>query len=227
MIREKRKFAAIFGNSDALHHPRNSLYNSAMSDTPPLHIITFPHPTLRRVSKPIKRVDATLKDLIRQMFTLMYGQKGVGLAANQVDLPLRLFIMNLEGKEGAGEEFVFLNPVISRHKGSAEAEEGCLSIPGVYGDVIRPKQVRIQGYGIDGKEINVDLTGLAARCVQHEVDHLDGVLFFDRMSESGRGDLLDELYEFETDFQSKRATGEIGSDEVIAARSIEFEKRYG
>jgi peptide deformylase len=134
--------------------------------------------------------------------------------------------MNLEGKKGAGEEFVFLNPVISRHKGSDEAEEGCLSIPGVYGDVIRPKQVRIQAYGIDGKEINVDLTGLAARCVQHEVDHLDGVLFFDRMTESGRGDLLDELYEFETEFQSKRATGEIPSDDAISLRCSELEQKY-
>lgn len=197
-----------------------------MSETPQLQIITYPHPTLRRASKPIRRVDSTLKDLIRQMFSLMYAQKGVGLAANQVDLPLRLFVMNLEGKEGAGEELVFLNPVVSRHKGSDEAEEGCLSIPGVYGDVMRPKQVRIQAYGIDGREINADLTGLAARCVQHEVDHLDGVLFIDRMTESARGDLLDELSEFESEFQSKRATGEIVSDLDIAARSQAWEERY-
>ncbi len=191
-----------------------------------MHVITYPHPTLRRVSKPVRRVDAELKEIVRRMFALMYEHQGIGLAANQVDLPLRIFIMNLKAKAGEGEELVFINPVISRHKGSEEAEEGCLSIPGVYGDVIRPKQVRVEAFGIDGSPIELELSGLAARCVQHETDHLDGVLFIDRMSESGRADIDDELYEFEVEFQNKRATGEIGSDDAIAGQWKVWEEKY-
>ncbi len=197
-----------------------------MTSPEALQVITYPHPTLRRVSKPVRRVNAELKEIVRKMFELMYEHQGIGLAANQVDLPLRLFIMNLKGKRGEGEELVFLNPVLSRHKGSDQAEEGCLSIPGVYGDVIRPKQVRVEAFGIDGSPISLELTGLAARCVQHETDHLDGVLFTDRMGESARSDIDDELYEFEVEYQNKRATGEIGSDEVLAAQWQAWEDKY-
>jgi len=192
-----------------------------------LQIITYPHPTLRRVSKPLRRVDADLRKKIREMFELMYGAKGIGLAANQVDLPLRLFVVNLEAKPDAGEELVFINPVISLPRGgSEEAEEGCLSLPGLYGQVVRPKQVRINAYGLDGREIQTDATGLFARCVQHELDHLDGVLFTDRMSPSARTDLQDELGEFEAEFSSRRGTGAVPSDDDIANQWAEWESRY-
>jgi len=192
-----------------------------------LHILTYPHPTLRKVSKPLRRVDADLRKTIREMFDLMYQAKGIGLAANQVDLPLRLFLVNLEAKQGEGEEMVFINPVISLPRGgSEEAEEGCLSLPGLYGQVIRPKQVRINAYGLDGKEIQQDVTGLFARCVQHELDHLDGVLFPDRMSGAARADILEGLDEFEAEFKSRRETGGIGSDDEIAKRWAEWESRY-
>src|SRR5688500_15974234 len=122
-----------------------------------MQIITYPHPTLRHVSKPIRRVDAELRQLVREMFGLMYAAKGIGLAANQVDLPVRLFIVNLSGKEGEGEEQVFINPVVSSPKGSDEAEEGCLSLPGLYGQVIRPKTVRVNAYNLSGQEIQREL----------------------------------------------------------------------
>ena len=190
-------------------------------------IITYPHPTLRRVSKPLRRVDADLRQRIREMFELMYAAKGIGLAANQVDLPLRLFIVNLEAKPDAGEELVFINPVISLARGgSEESEEGCLSLPGLYGPVIRPKQVRINAYGLDGKELKIDATGLLARCVQHELDHLDGVLFPDRMSPGARADIVEELDEFEAEFKTRRETGGIPSDEQIAKQWAEWEGRY-
>src|SRR5690242_10936417 len=133
----------------------------------------YPHPTLRHKSKPIKRVDAELQQVIRDMFDLMYAHRGIGLAANQVDLPLRLFVMNLEGERGKGEELIFLNPVVSHPKGTEEMEEGCLSLPELYRPVVRPKRVRVQAYGIDGREIHADVDGMFARCVQHEIDHLD------------------------------------------------------
>jgi peptide deformylase len=192
-----------------------------------LQIITYPHPTLRRVSKPLLRVDAELRKTIREMFDLMYAAKGVGLAANQVDLPLRLFIINLEAKPDEGEEMVFINPVISLPRGgSEEAEEGCLSLPGLYGPVIRPKQVRINAYSLDGKEIKADATGLFARCVQHELDHLDGVLFPDRMSATAKAALVEGLDEFEAEFKSRRDTGGVPSDEEIAKRWADMEGRY-
>jgi peptide deformylase len=192
-----------------------------------VHILNYPHPTLRRVSKPLKRVDAELRKIIREMFEIMYAAKGIGLAANQVDLPLRFFIANLEAKAGEGEELVFINPVISLPRGgSEEAEEGCLSLPGLYGPVVRPKQVRINAYSLDGKEIEVDVTELMARCIQHEVDHLDGVLFPDRMSPTARADIQEGLDEFEAEFSSRRSTAAIPSDEEIAKRWRDWESRY-
>jgi len=190
-------------------------------------IITYPHPTLRRVSKPLRRVDAELRKKIREMFDLMYAAKGIGLAANQVDMPLRLFIVNLEAKPDAGEELVFINPVISLPRGgSEESEEGCLSLPGLYGQVVRPKQVRISAYSLEGKEIQTDVTGLFARCVQHELDHLDGVLFPDRMSASARADIEHDLDVFEAEFRSRRETGGIPSDDEIAGQWADWESRY-
>jgi len=190
-------------------------------------IITYPHPTLRRVSKPLRRVDAELRKTIREMFDLMYAAKGIGLAANQVDLPLRFFIVNLEAKPEGGEELVFINPVISLPRGgSEESEEGCLSLPGLYGPVVRPKQVRINAYSLEGKEIQADVTGLLARCVQHELDHLEGVLFPDRMSATARADAQEHLDIFEAEFRSRRETGGIPTDEEIAKQWAEWEARY-
>jgi peptide deformylase len=192
-----------------------------------LKIITYPHPTLRRVSKPLRRVDADLRKKIREMFELMYAAKGIGLAANQVDLALRFFIVNLEAKADAGEEMVFINPIVSLPRGgSEEAEEGCLSLPGLYGQVTRSKQVRINAYSLDGQEITTDVTGLMARCVQHELDHLDGVLFPDRMSPAAKADIVEGLDEFEAEFKSRRDTGGIPSDEDLAKQWAEWESKY-
>jgi peptide deformylase len=164
--------------------------------------------------------------MIRQMFELMYESKGIGLAANQVDLPLRLFIMNLAAKPGDGEELVFINPVISHPKGTDEAEEGCLSLPGLYGQVVRPKTVRLQAYNLKGEEINAELNGLYSRCAQHECDHLNGVLFIDRMSPLAKQAVDDQLYEFEADFQGQRTTGEIPPDATLFQQRAAWESRY-
>jgi peptide deformylase len=191
-----------------------------------LKIIHYPHPTLRHVSKPIRRVDAELRAIIGEMFELMYEANGIGLAANQVDLPLRLFVSNLAGRPDEGEELVFINPVISRPKGHSEREEGCLSLPGLYAPVRRPESVHFQAYSLQGEPIEAQLDGMMARVVQHEVDHLDGVLFIDRLSPTAGMNVTDILGEFELDFDSKRGTGEIPDDAAIAARQAEFEKRY-
>lgn len=194
--------------------------------SPALHIIPYPHPTLRRKSKPVRRVDAELKSIVREMFSLMYEARGVGLAANQVDIPLRLFVINTESDPDKGQERVFINPVITQPKQSSEAEEGCLSLPGLYGNVQRPKTVRINAYDLDGNEINEEVSGLLARAAQHELDHLDGILFFDRMNETGKLAVRPMLEEFEIVFDSQRRTGGYPDDAAIANQWAQWEQRY-
>ena len=191
-----------------------------------MQIVTYPHPTLRHKSKPIRRVDAELKAMVREMFDLMYQAQGVGLAANQVDLPIRLFVVNEKADPDEGDELVFINPILSRPKGNEIKEEGCLSIPETYGDVMRPEKIQVEAYNLQGELFEGELSGLLGRIVQHETDHLDGVLFPDRMSETAKMQLQPALGEFEIEFESKRRTGEIPSDEQIAARLAEIEHRY-
>lgn len=189
-----------------------------------LQIVHYPHPTLRHASKPLRRVDADLVGMIREMFELMYAHKGVGLAANQVDLPYRVFVANPEGDPSKkDQEYVFLNPVISHPKGSAEAEEGCLSIPGLYRPVNRPERVRITAYNLKGEEMALELDGLFGRIVQHETDHLDGRLFVDRLSPTAQADVRQTLEEFELVYASRRERGELPSDEEIRKRIAELE----
>jgi peptide deformylase len=191
-----------------------------------LSIIPYPHPTLRYKSKPLVRVDEELRKIIRQMFDLMYEAKGVGLAANQVGLPLRFFIVNELADPLKGQERVFINPVLSLPKGSDKAEEGCLSLPALYADVIRPKTVRVNAYDITGEEINFEASGLLSRIVQHETDHLDGVLFIDRLADAERAKIENEIHELEIVFQSRRDAGGIPSDITIAIGRQESENRY-
>lgn len=190
-----------------------------------LQIIHYPHPTLRHVSRPLTRVDADLRAMIAEMFELMYQFEGVGLAANQVDLPYRLFIANAEGDRRAKDaEQVFINPVLFKGTGQAVREEGCLSIPGVYAPVTRNDRIHIQAYNLAGEEITAELEGLPARIVQHEVDHLDGRLFIDRLSETEFADISGQLDEFEVDFQSKQACGELPSAAQMASRIDELSR---
>lgn len=196
-------------------------------DPSSLEIIHYPHPTLRHKSKPIVRVDDALRDVIKQMFPLMYEARGIGLAANQINLPLRLFVLNLAADPAEGEELVFINPVVSRPKGMDEKEEGCLSMPGVNGNVKRPETIRVQAYNLEGELFEATLNGLFARAVQHEIDHLDGVLFTDKLTETGKLAVRPGLEELEVAFDSKRDTGEIPDDRSIMAETNRIEQLYG
>ena len=190
-----------------------------------LQIIHYPHPTLRHKSRPLKRVDAELKKLVAEMFDLMYEHEGVGLAANQVDLPYRLFVANPEGDPAAKEsEGVFINPVLSGGHGQAEDEEGCLSIPGIRAPVTRNSKIKIQAYDLAGNEISGEVNGLMARIVQHETDHLDGTLFIDRLGPAQIASVRDQLEEFELAFQSKLETSELPTAAQMAARVEELER---
>lgn len=191
-----------------------------------LKIVQYPHPTLRHKSKPVVRVDAELKSIVASMFDLMYAAKGIGLAANQVDLPIQLFVINTAGKRGEGEERVFINPVLSLPRGRAEAEEGCLSLPGVGAPVTRPEQIHVSAFDLSGNAIEMTADGLLARVIQHEHDHLNGVLFIDRIPETSQRQVELELDEFHVQFNQMRSNGEVLSDEAIHERLARFEARY-
>jgi peptide deformylase len=195
-----------------------------MEPNPVLRILKYPHPALRHKSKPLRRVDGDLKNIVREMFDLMYQQKGIGLAANQVDLPYRFFILNLEADATKGQEYVFLNPVISRRHGSVEAEEGCLSFPEIYAPVKRSDKIILSAYNLNGEEVNYDLNGLFARAAQHEYDHLDGKLFIDRLAPAALLSVKQALEDLELEFQGDRQRGIIPGDQQIVARLTELEQ---
>ncbi len=163
--------------------------------------------------------------MVEEMFELMYEARGIGLAANQVDLPYRMFVLNLQSDpELKEEEHVFLNPVVTHRKGTAQREEGCLSLPELFSEVTRPEKVKVNAFDLVGNELTLELDGLFARAVQHEVDHLDGVLFIDRLSETLVADIKEPLEDFELDFKSRREQGGIADDATIAARLAELER---
>ncbi len=189
-----------------------------------MQIIKYPHPTLRHKSKPLCRVDAALRKIVAEMLELMYEDHGVGLAANQVDLPYRLAVINIQSDpEVADEEIVLINPVISKRSGGAEADEGCLSLPEVWAPVRRPEKIELIAYDLSGNERKFALDGLYARAAQHEIDHLDGVLFIDRLSPTSKLAVKEPLSSLETQFATNRSRGFIPGDEEIAKRLAELE----
>ena len=186
-----------------------------------LSILNHPHPALRFESVPVPKIDARLRETVAEMFELMYTADGIGLAANQVGIPRRLFVVNLSGGErDPAEEFVFINPTITSRRGSAVAEEGCLSLPGVYGDVRRPEAITVQAYGLDGQPFEMKLDDLPARVVQHETDHLDGRMFIDRMSENDLAKIAAQVEEFEIEYAAQCETGKL-AEEPELVRQVE------
>ncbi len=191
-----------------------------------MKIVEYPHPTLRHQSKPLKKIDADLRRTVAEMFHLMYEAEGIGLAANQVDLPYRLFVLNLSEERTQEDEMVFINPVISRGKEPDEKEEGCLSIPGVYASVRRPTSIHVSALDLRGHPIEADCRGLLARAIQHETDHLDGILFIDRLVETTQKEVQDDLDRFKRKFQQDREEKNIPPDDTILRRLEEIESTY-
>ena len=150
-------------------------------------ILVIPDKRLRLVSKPVEKVDATVRKLADDMFETMYEAPGIGLAAIQIGEPLRLVTMDLAKKEDEKAPQVFINPEITWSSDEMYThEEGCLSIPEYYEEVERPAEVKVKYTDLDGKQHEVHATGLFATCIQHEIDHLNGVLFIDHLSKLKR-----------------------------------------
>ena len=178
-----------------------------------LKIVQYPHPALRFKAKPVTSIDKEFHLRIGRMFELMYEAKGLGLAANQVAIPHQFLVLNITGDPSQKElEEVFINPVIVERKCTVDDSEGCLSFPGLYQRVRRAKSVKVQAYNIKGEAVEIEATGLASRAWQHEIDHLNGVLFVDKMSLVSRIASKTSLGEMESEFRLAQKNGEVPKD---------------
>jgi peptide deformylase len=192
----------------------------------PLKIVQYPHPSLRHKARPLTAIDDKVRRYAAEMLALMYENRGLGLAAPQVALPYRLLVMNYAGDpEQRDQEGVFLNPVILERKGSMEGEEGCLSFPGLFQKVRRAKTVKVQAYDLQGRLLEMELSDLPSRLWQHEVDHLDGVLFIDKMGPIGKLASRGALKEFERTYRKAQERGELPPDAELERRLRELERQ--
>ena len=147
-------------------------------------VLQFPDPVLKRVSEPIEKIDDAIRELASDMLEVMYDEPGIGLAAPQVGESIRLIVVDTEWTEEGAERspLVLINPEILEREGAITWTEGCLSVPDFQAEVERAQRVRVRGLDLDGKEWIEEAEDLRAVCFQHEIDHLDGVLFIDRIS---------------------------------------------
>lgn len=183
-----------------------------------MKIVHYPHPALRHPAKPLTSIDKNLRLHIGTMMELMYEARGLGLAAPQVALPYQLLVMNVTGDPAKPEcEEVFLNPSIVERKGFMEGEEGCLSFPGLFQKIRRSKTIKVQAYNLKGELVEKVVSDLEARAWQHEIDHLNGVLFIDMMGPIAKLASRYAVKNFEREFRKAQEKGEI-------PRELEIEK---
>lgn len=147
-----------------------------------LEIITIGHPTLARRALPVENINQEIVELARNMVETMHQAPGIGLAAPQVNVSLRLITVDLSVGENQNDLIIMVNPEIIEAEGEQVGEEGCLSVPGIYEKVARPSRILLRGHDLDGREIKLEASDLLARVFCHEIDHLDGKLFVDRLS---------------------------------------------
>ncbi len=145
-------------------------------------VVIYGDPVLRRKAEAVTSFDDSLRALVADLFETARAYNGVGLAANQVGVPQRVFVVDVPLAEGLRVGFAVVNPVLDRREGKQASEEGCLSMPGIYEDVVRAERLRLRGFDEHGQPLERVVEGYLARAIQHEADHLDGVLFTDRLS---------------------------------------------
>jgi peptide deformylase len=181
-----------------------------------MKIVHYPHPALRREARPLTSNDKDLRLQVGEMLDLKYEANGLGLAATQVALPFQLLVMNMTGDpKEKDKEAVYLNPTIVERKGVQEGDEGCLSFPGLYQKVRRAKTVKVQAYNLQGQPVELTASDLEARAWQHELDHLNGVLYIDKMGPLAKLACRGAVKEFERQFRRAQERGEIPPDVQI------------
>lgn len=157
-------------------------------------ILTAPDARLKAVSRDVRRVDAEIRMLVDDMFDSMYAAKGIGLAAIQIGVPKRVIVMDIAQKDDEGDPQVFINPKLVWTSGeTTTVEEGCLSVPDIWDEVERPARIKVEHLDREGKLVTLDAEGLLATCLQHEMDHLEGILFLDHLSKLKRSMALRKL----------------------------------
>jgi peptide deformylase len=179
--------------------------------TTDLKIVNYPHPALRLKAKPVANIDKDLRLTAGRMLEMMHEREGLGLAAPQVALDVQLIVMEFPGPEegSPGTEVVAINPVITATKGKLKDREGCLSFPGLYQDILRFKNVTVKYYDLDGQLQEMKSTDLHARLWQHEIDHLNGVLFIDKMGPLARYGSRNDIAKFLKDFEDDVRDGKL------------------
>jgi peptide deformylase len=171
-------------------------------------VLKYPHPLLKCKCKPLQKINQDLRDIVAEMFEIMYAAEGVGLAANQVGLPFQLFVMNSTGnKETKEEEYVFINPVILKKTGNVSDNEGCLSFPEIHADVIRSESIEVESISLSGEEQHFQWKDRLARIVQHEMDHLNGTCFVERVTATAAIEIRSELDDLVTVFEGDQRLG--------------------
>lgn len=191
-----------------------------------MKIVYYPHPALRRKARPLTAIDKELRIQSGEMIEKMYEAKGLALAATQVALPYQLLVMNMTGDpEQREHEAIYVNPVIVERKGTQDGDEGCLSFPGLFQKVRRAKTVKIQAYNLKGELVELVASDLEARAWQHELDHLDGVLYIDKMGPLAKLGARGSLREFEREFRKLQERGEIPPNAQIEQILIALEAK--
>ena len=147
-----------------------------------MKIVTWPNPILDTPADPVTKFDEGLKKIVNDMFETMYDAPGVGLAAVQVGIPQRLFVMDCSGGKDPSQQVVLINPEVLHVEGDQDGEEGCLSFPGIFFPVERSLRAIVRAHDVAGNLFEIDGTELTARCMLHETDHCDGIVFIDKMS---------------------------------------------
>lgn len=194
-----------------------------------LEVLTYPNPRLRRKAKPIEAVTPELQQLADDMLETMYAEKGIGLASIQVGVEVQLLVIDTRAMGESGrydqtdmteleknvqQPIVIFNPQLVKKEGQTTFDEGCLSVPGYYETVKRSNAIEVEGLGRDGKKLHLKLDGLLAICMQHEMDHLDGKVFLDRLSPIKSMRLKSKIKKFGYTSKNKKSNDDSSTDSL-------------
>lgn len=168
-----------------------------------MNILKYPDPRLRVKCKPLSEINDKIRQDANEMIELMLKAEGVGLAASQVGLDYRMIVIRQILENGERKVLAFINPEITKKEGVIHEEEGCLSFPGIYAKVTRAQKIEITAVNLEGEELKIEVSDYLSRVFQHEIDHLNGVLFADRLSPAQKIALSSKLKKMEKDFQDK------------------------
>lgn len=169
-----------------------------------MNVVLYPDEVLRQKASPVEEIDDTIRLNAQEMLEVMYDAEGIGLAAPQVGWSKRLIVVDAKGELDSDEK-VFVNPFIVHEEGTLLGEEGCLSFPGVTGKILRSEKIEVVAYNLEGERLKIKANGLLARVFQHEIDHLNGILFIDKMTPASSLANTKKIKEFERTYEKVRS----------------------